>query len=88
MLHVKTGKEPEKEPEKDWIQQLRETIEAHPIKKEELIKKLKSENDVWYFDSDEEFEKFAIVSKRDSEEYTSGYAFSILPLFKQVQCCS
>ena len=52
----------EKEPEKDWTQQLRETLEAQPITKEELIKKLKSENDVWNFDTDEEFEKFAIVS--------------------------
>lgn len=33
MLHVKTGKEPAKEPEKDWTQQLRETIETHPLKK-------------------------------------------------------
>ena len=82
MLHVKTGKEPEKEPEKDWIQQLRETIEAHPIKKEELIKKLKSENDVWYFDSDEEFEKFAIESRKDwlgqtTEQYTYAYEYAI-----------
>ena len=84
MLHVKTGKEPEKEPEKDWIQQLRETIEAHPIKKEELIKKLKSENDVWYFDSDEEFEKFAIERRKDrnqlgriTEQYTYAYEYAI-----------
>ena len=81
MLHVKTGKEPEKEPEKDWIQQLRETIEAHPIK-EELIKKLKSENDVWYFDSDEEFEKFAIESRKDwlgqiTKQYTYAYEYAI-----------
>ena len=84
MLHVKTGKEPEKEPEKDWIQQLRETIEAHPIKKEELIKKLKSETDVWYFDSDEEFEKFAIERRKDrnqlgriTEQYTYAYEYAI-----------
>ena len=84
MLHVKTGKEPAKEPEKDWTQQLRETIEAHPIKKEELIKKLKSENDVWYFDSDEEFEKFAIERRKDrnqlgriTEQYTYAYEYAI-----------
>lgn len=84
MLHVKTGKEPEKEPEKDWTQQLRETIEAHPIKKEEMIKKLKSENDVWYFDSDEEFEKFAIERRKDwnqlgwiTEQYTYAYEHAI-----------
>ena len=47
------------------------------LEKEAQIKSLKSENDVWYFDSDEEFEKFAIVSKRDSEEYTSGYEFAV-----------
>lgn len=84
MLHVKTGKEPAKEPEKDWTQQLRETIEAHPVKKEEMIKKLKSENDVWYFDSDEEFEKFAIERRKDwnqlgriTEQYTYAYEHAI-----------
>ena len=51
-------------------------IEKEP-EKEAQIKSLKSENDVWYFDSDEEFEKFAIVSKRDSEEYTLGYEFAV-----------
>lgn len=74
----------EKEPEKDWTQQLRETLEAQPITKEELIKKLKSENDVWYFDSDEEFEKFAIESRKDwnwlgriTEQYTYAYEYAI-----------
>ena len=47
------------------------------LEKEAQIKSLKSENDVWYFDSDEEFEKFAIASKRGSEEYTSGYEFAV-----------
>ena len=55
---------------------LKVKIEKEP-EKEAQIKSLKSENDVWYFDSDEEFEKFAIVSKRDSEEYTSGYEFAV-----------
>ena len=83
MLFVKTGKEPEKEPEKDWIQQLRETIEAQPITKKEVIKKLKSENDVWYFDSDEEFEKFAIDTSeknwmgQTTEQYTDAYEFAV-----------
>lgn len=73
----------EKEPEKDWIQQLRETIEAQPITKEEVIKKLKSENDVWYFDSDEEFEKFAIDACRKDgrrqtpEKYTFAYDYAV-----------
>ncbi|MBP3662096.1 MAG: hypothetical protein J6J25_03200 [Bacteroidales bacterium] len=73
----------EKEPEKDWTQQLRETIEAQPITKEELIKKLKSENDVWYFDSDEEFEKFALdTSGKDwmrhtTEKYTYAYEYAV-----------
>lgn len=55
---------------------LKVKIEKEP-EKEAQIKSLKSENDVWYFDSDEEFENFAIVSKRDSEEYTSGYEFAV-----------
>lgn len=73
----------EKEPEKDWIQQLRETIEAQPITKEEVIKKLKSENDVWYFDSDEEFEKFAIDAcrkdgrRQTAEKYTFAYDYAV-----------
>ena len=73
----------EKEPEKDWTQQLRETLEAQPITKEELIKKLKSENDVWYFDSDEEFEKFALDTSgkhrmgHTTEKYTYAYEYAV-----------
>ena len=75
MLKVKIKKEPEKEPEKE--------PKKEP-KKEALIKSLKSENDVWYFDSDEEFEKFAIERRKDwnqlgriTEQYTYAYEYFV-----------
>ena len=58
-------------------------IEKAP-EKEAQIKSLKSENDVWYFDSDEEFEKFAIERRKDwnqlgriTEQYTYAYEHAI-----------
>ena len=65
---------------------LKVKIKKEPEKepeKEALIKSLKSENDVWYFDSDEEFEKFAIErSKKNwmgqtTEQYTYAYEYAI-----------
>ena len=62
---------------------LKVKIEKEP-EKEAQIKSLKSENDVWYFDSDEEFEKFAIERRKDwnqlgriTEQYTYAYEYFI-----------
>lgn len=72
MLKVKI----EKEPEDDLVvQQISD--EPRALTKEAQIKSLKRENDVWYFDSDEEFERFAIVTKGHVEEYTPAYESAV-----------
>lgn len=61
---------------------LRVKIEKEP-EKEVHIKRLKRENDVWYFDSDEEFEKFAIDTSgknwmgQTNEQYTYAYEYAV-----------
>lgn len=70
----------EKESEDDLAQQILETL---AFTKEYESKSLKSENDVWYFDSDEEFEKFAIDACRKDgrrqtpEKYTFAYDYAV-----------
>ena len=70
----------EKESEDDLAQQILETL---AFTKEDESKNLKSENDVWYFDSDEEFEKFAIDTSeknwmgQTTEQYTDAYEFAV-----------
>ena len=70
----------EKESEDDLAQQILETL---AFTKEDESKSLKSENDVWYFDSDEEFEKFAIDACRKDgrrqtpEKYTFAYDYAV-----------
>lgn len=70
----------EKESEDDLAQQILETL---AFTKEDESKNLKSENDVWYFDSDEEFEKFAIDACRKDgrrqtpEKYTFAYDYAV-----------
>lgn len=76
MLKVKIKKETEDDL---VVQQILDETQA--LEKEVQIKRLKSENDVWYFDSDVEFEKFAIVAiesrRRITEQYTYAYEYAI-----------